>query len=77
MTAGRSHEIKQMSHLPENGTEKRTFVTAHRYGISFAGLDLISYDTCTSVEARCKTKSIANTLHTIHVDEADRFVISV
>ncbi len=57
---------------------KKTFVAAHRYGISFVDLTLTLHDARTSVETCCKTNSVANTLHTIiQVGEADRSVRSV
>jgi hypothetical protein len=53
-------------------------VVAHRYGISFVSLVLILHNAHTSVETRCKTNSVAYTLHTIiQVGEADRLVRSV
>jgi hypothetical protein len=55
----------------------REGVAAHRYGISFVGLLLILHDARTSVETRCKTNCVADTLHTIQVGEADRSVRSV
>jgi hypothetical protein len=64
-----------------NAKQKRkaTFVVAaHRYGISFVGLVLILHDARTSIETRCKTNSVANTLYaTIQVGEADRSIRSV
>ncbi len=52
-------------------------MAAHRYGILFVDLVLILYDARTSVETRRKTNSVANTLYSIQVGEADRSVRSV
>jgi hypothetical protein len=54
-------------------------VAVHRYRVSFVGLVLILHDARISVETRCKTNSVTNTLHTtiIQVGEADRSVRSV
>ncbi len=70
-----NHNSFQTLNLPNTEQQRKaTFVAAHRYGISFVDLVLVLHDARTSVETRCKTNSVANTLHTIQVSEADRSV---